>query len=57
MAMRQNDEVTGQWCATMPKAVHRLSVSDPHSWYRTQRKTIGAIVPSGNIVVVLVADC
>src|SRR3954465_10143819 len=25
--------------------------SDPRSWYRTQRKTIGTITPSGNIVV------
>jgi maleate isomerase len=35
----------------MPERVHRLSVSDPRSWYRVQRKTIGTITPSGNIVV------
>ena len=35
----------------MPERVHRLSVSDPRSWYRVQRKTIGPITPSGNIVV------
>ena len=35
----------------MPERAHRLSVSDPRSWYRAQRKTIGTITPSGNIVV------
>jgi maleate isomerase len=35
----------------MPEPVHRLSASDPRSWYRAQRKTIGTITPSGNIVV------
>ena len=35
----------------MSEAVRRLSSSDPRSWYRTQRKTIGTITPSGNIVV------
>jgi maleate isomerase len=32
------------WSATMPE-------TDPRTWYRTQRKTIGTITPSGNIVV------
>jgi maleate isomerase len=28
-----------------------MSASDPRSWYRAQRKAIGTITPSGNIVV------
>ena len=35
----------------MPEPVHRLSSSDPRSWYRAQHKAIGTITPSGNIVV------
>jgi maleate isomerase len=35
----------------MPEPVHRLPSSDPRNWYRAQRKAIGTITPSGNIVV------
>lgn len=35
----------------MPEPVHRLSTRDPRAWYRAQRKTIGTITPSGNVVV------
>src|SRR5277367_3326034 len=35
----------------MPEPVRRLPPSDPLSWYRAQRKAIGTITPSGNIVV------
>lgn len=35
----------------MPEPAHHLSASDPRSWYRAQRKAIGTITPSGNIVV------
>jgi maleate isomerase len=33
------------------KLVRKMPNFDPRSWYRTQRKTIGTITPSGNIVV------
>lgn len=35
----------------MPDAGPALLASDPRSWYRAQRKAIGTITPSGNIVV------
>ena len=35
----------------MPEPVRRLPPSDPRSWYRAQRKVMGTITPSGNIVV------
>jgi len=39
-----NGEPLASGCVTMPEI-------DPRNWYRTQRKTIGTITPSGNIVV------
>jgi maleate isomerase len=35
----------------MPEPVRRLPPSDPRNWYRAQRKVMGTITPSGNIVV------